>query len=177
MSFDRPETPHGDELIAHSAIAAIVCQAVFANLPQTSENRGPGAAPFAISTQFAQCFSICSACALYLKTLLDSLESGFIHIGDLRRQHSEGFGYIHKGSELLNPLRSITSRLRKDRVQDSTLQGTRLSTIGELPRNEAQVEAEQPQSANFDDRETNSRSEILHTRGWTVEYGGNIHAA
>jgi hypothetical protein len=155
-------------------VVAIICQIVFLNLASSSDDMSLALAPVAISTQLAQCLSICMTCALYLKPFLDSLESGFIHVGDLRRQHSEGFGYMPKAANLLNPLWSISGRLNKSQPknQEFQLQGKEPNTTTESRITEEHTQPEAAQSISFDERETSSRSQILHTREWVVQYEG-----
>ena len=45
--------------------------------------------PATICTQIIQCLSLSSACFLYLKPFLDSVQSGFIRSDDLRRRGSD----------------------------------------------------------------------------------------
>ena len=45
----------------------------------------------AILGQLAQALSIVTASTMYLKPFIDSLQSGFLQAGDLRRRHDPGF--------------------------------------------------------------------------------------
>ena len=162
----------------NSVVAAIICQIIFLNINRSSNDFSLAQSSITISVQLAQCLSICTTCALYLKPFLDSLESGFIHIGDLRRQNTEGFGYSPKASKLLSPLWSISGRLRKpnSQIQNITLQERTPSTVEELQNLNRPKMASGQRSADFDERnahDADGQAQIPHTREWTVEYDGS----
>ncbi|CAD6583794.1 MAG: hypothetical protein ASARMPRED_001505 [Alectoria sarmentosa] len=76
-----------------SVIAAIIPQITY--LDRTSHTPDPTHStwPVIICTQIIQCLSIVTACVVYLKPFLDSIQTGFIQVDDLRRRQLPGFGY------------------------------------------------------------------------------------
>ena len=72
-----------------------MCKLVFWNRNPNPTDPSLDNWPAVICTQIIQCLSICSACFLYLKPLLDSVESGFIRSDDIRRRGSD---YIFDGA-------------------------------------------------------------------------------
>ena len=63
-----------------------MCKLVFWNDTQDAQQRGQDPWTVTICTQTIQCSSIISACFLYLKPFLDSVDSGFIRTDDIRRR-------------------------------------------------------------------------------------------
>lgn len=147
----------------------MICQLVFLNKLKLSSDPSLDIWPIALCTQLAQCLGILATCTIYLKPFLDSLESGFIQVADLRRQQTEGYGYFRKGSEFLNMLSSLTGKVSMGRSlgQSVELQGRWNASIGESPdQNETFVSsAGQAEPRDWD---ANSRSQILQTRTWAV---------
>ena len=82
--------------------------------------------PVTLSTQVVQCLSIVTSCMVYLKPFLDSLETGFIQVGDMRRQNVPGFGFSPEQD-------SKSSRETKSAFNYSSLR-TKLSKL--QPQNE-----------------------------------------
>ena len=76
-------------------IVPCVCKLVFWN--RNSDPTDPSLDNWqaVICTQIIQCLSICSTCFLYLKPLMDSVQSGFIRSDDIRRRGSD---YISGGA-------------------------------------------------------------------------------
>ena len=108
----------------------------------------------AICTQTIQCLEIIAACVLYLKPLLDSLDSGFIRSGDLLRRGEAGYEHSRsrrRGATLSNQ-RTLTNDL------NNRLRG----------RSPGLLEGVGP---DWDQGSLHSRSPIIirETRTWTVE--------
>ena len=120
--------------------------------------------PVAICNQIAQCLSILTACTFYLKPFIDSLESGFIRAGDLRRQHVAGFGYSPEnaisGSDSNKSPFSSSSRKTKQSKQHQSgeveLRGIRNHHTDGLGHSTL-IHSETP------DWDANSQSHILRT--------------
>ena len=76
-----------------SVIAAIIPQIIF--LDRTSHTLDPihSTWPVTICTQIIQCLGIVTACVVYLRPFLDSIQTGFIQVDDMRRRQLSGFGY------------------------------------------------------------------------------------
>ena len=70
-------------------IAVSICKLVFLNRNLTSGDSFFQSWTTTLCTQIIQCLNLFSACVLYLRPLLRSLQSGFLRVDDLRRQ---GFG-------------------------------------------------------------------------------------
>ena len=89
-----------------SVIGATTAQIVFANRAANTSDPSFALWPAVLCTQIVQACSIATACVLYLRPLLESLESGLIRSDDLRRRGLEGTdGYgtskgTRKGSSL-----------------------------------------------------------------------------
>lgn len=126
--------------------------------------------PATICTQIIQCLSILTSCMVYLKPFLDSLETGFIQVGDMRRQNVPGFGFSPEhGSNsretktALN-YNSLKTKLSKLQPQD---EGTELQHIARADLqylgNSATVGTE-PHEWN-----QHSSSHILRTTTLTVQ--------
>lgn len=154
----------------NSVIAAVICQIVFLNRIKSSSDLIFQIWPVTLCTQLVQCLSILATCLVYLRPFLDSLETGFIQVGDLKRQHVPGFGYNPEGGSQ-NPketrsgltFSSLKSKLSRSQHQDVDieLQDNAGAEVG--PGNIANAEAE------HHDWDANSRSRILRTTTWTVE--------
>ena len=67
-------------------VGASACKIAFWNSTHDYQKLGHDPWTVRICTQIIQCLSIVSACFLYLKPFLDSVESGFIRNDDLRRR-------------------------------------------------------------------------------------------
>ncbi|CAD6588773.1 MAG: hypothetical protein ASARMPRED_003720 [Alectoria sarmentosa] len=120
--------------------------------------------PATICTQIIQCLSISSACFLYLKPFLDSVESGFIRSDDLRRRGSD----YKSGSASTG--RNVFS---VDSVGRSKGDGTRMKSFSK-PHYAADIEG--GHAANRDDSESqHSRTHIIkETRTFAVETFPNL---
>ena len=121
--------------------------------------------PATICTQITQCLSISCACVLYLKPLLESVESGFIRSDDMRRRGSD---YTSVGS--------ITRRnlFSKDRMGRNKADGTRMKSLSK-PHYAADIEG--GYAANRDRSESqHSRSHIIkETRTFAVDTFPGVH--
>ena len=125
-----------------------------------------------LCTQIIQCLSILTTCLVYLKPFLDSLETGFIQVGDLKRRRVPGFGYQpEEGSRIpkerisgltFSPLKSMFSRAQP-RSEEIELQDNARVVDPKNLGNTATVDAEHR------DWDTNSRSHILRTTTLTFE--------
>ena len=158
-----------------SVITAVICQLTYLNRIKPSGDLTFEIWPVTLCEQIVQCLSILTTCIVYLKPFLDSLESGFIQVGDLRRRHVPGFGYRpQEGSKStkegksglsFSSLKSKLSRAQS-RNEDIELQGG------------ARVEFQnRSTTATVDaghlDWDAHSRSHILRTTTLTVE--GRYH--
>ena len=77
-----------------SVIGAIVGQIVFSNRAVSTNDQSFDLWPAVLCTQIVQALSITTACIMYLRPFLESLESGLIRSDDLRRSGMEGiYGY------------------------------------------------------------------------------------
>ncbi|MCJ1440368.1 MAG: hypothetical protein MMC23_000851 [Stictis urceolatum] len=112
--------------------------------------------------------------------LWNILESGFISVGDLRRQQSEGFGYSPKASKLLNTLSSISGGLYRrgvqpnelemhKRTQASSKKGHTIDDHDNMGDNilEEPAAAHTPETDHTSDAAGNR---IMQTQEWAVEY-------
>ena len=72
-------------------IAASACKLAFWHSTHDFQRLGYDPWIVTICTQTVQCFSIVSACFLYLKPFLDSVESGFIRNDDIRRRGTDDY--------------------------------------------------------------------------------------
>lgn len=152
-----------------SVIAAVICQIIYLNRTKPSGDLSFDIWPVTLCTQIVQCLSILTTCLVYLKPFLDSLETGFIQVGDLRRQHVPGFGYKPeegpKGPSGLS-FSSLKSRLSRaqPRNEDIELQDqTRADLQNRVDDAAAATDAE------HHDWDANSRSHILRTMTLTIE--------
>jgi len=127
--------------------------------------------PATICAQVAQCLSIATACTVYLKPFIDALESGFIQIGDLRRQQAEGFGYnpdhamnkSSKGSKGSKLSSTLKERMSQKQIE---LQNIERPTLRGGDNGFGNIAVARPESGNWDGE---SQSQILQTRTWTVQ--------
>ncbi|KAF6228270.1 hypothetical protein HO133_008000 [Letharia lupina] len=146
-------------------IAACVCKLVFWN--RTSDPTDPtlDTWPATICTQIIQSLSISSACFLYLKPFLDSVQSGFIRSDDLRRRGSD----YKSGST--STARNVFS---VDSVSRSKVIGTRLQS---LSKTHYAADIKGGHAANRDDSESqHSRTQIIkETRTFAVETFPDVH--
>ena len=82
-----------------------MCELVFLNRIISSPDPVFESWTTTLCTQIIQCLNIFSACVLYLRPLLRSLQSGFLRVDDLRRQ---GFGDYFTGQSTdhgqINPI-------------------------------------------------------------------------
>ena len=117
--------------------------------------------PATICTQIIQCLSISSACVLYLKPLLDSVESGFIRSDDMRRRGSD---YKSGGSTTRRNVFSM------DRVGRNKADGTRMRSL-------SNPHYEGGHATNRDRSESqHSRSQIIkETRTFAVDTFPGVH--
>ena len=77
-----------------SVIGAVVAQIIFSNRAVSTNDKSFDLWPAVLCTQIVQALSITTACILYLRPFLKSLESGLIRSDDLRRSGMEGvYGY------------------------------------------------------------------------------------
>ena len=157
-------------LTRNSVIAAVICQIVFLNRIKPSGDLTFEIWPVALCAQVIQCLSIVATCLVYLRPFLDSLGTGFIQVGDLKRQHLPGFGYNpEEGSKTPKEARSglgfssLRSKLSRSQIQNADVELQDKSRADASPGDTANVEAEQHEW------DANSRSRILRTRTWTVE--------
>ena len=90
---EHPLSSLSHMLMWNSVIAAVICQIIFLNRIKPSSDLTFQIWPVTLCVQLVQCLSILATCLVYLRPFLDSLETGFIQVGDLKRQRVPGFGY------------------------------------------------------------------------------------
>ena len=115
-----------------------------------------------ICTQVIQCLSIISACFLYLKPFLESVESGFIRSDDIRRRGTnEYYGHTTGGS---STTRSALSIRKRDRSGSQSIGLVGLPN----PHHTTTITANNP--PDLDTESLHSRSHIIkETRTFAVE--------
>ena len=140
-------------------IAACVCKLLFWNKITDPTDPTLDTWQTTICTQIIQCLSISSACFLYLKPFLDSVESGFIRSDDMRRRGSD---YKYGGDSTKRNFFSVDSMGR------SKPDGTRMKS---LSRPQFAADIEGGHATNRDDSESqHSRTQIIkETRTFAVE--------
>ena len=129
------------------------------------------------ASQFVQCTSIATTSMLYIKQLIDRLESGFLRVDDVRRR--EGGEYGSSQNKDSKGYRGFKSSRGSKAMLSDVLRTNR----SEAPESRAWAErgsassAEQGppdlrQSSDIDlpgwDQTSNSRM-IVETRSWTIE--------
>lgn len=154
-----------------SVVTAVICQVIYLNRIKPSGDLTFEIWPVTLCSQIVQCLSILATCLVYLRPFLDSLETGFIQVGDLRRRHVSGFGYRaeagsrgprdKKSGVSFSSLKSKLSRAQP-RNEDIELQDNARTNLQDLG-NTAFVDAE------HHDWDAHSRSHILRTTTLTVE--------
>lgn len=155
----------------NSVIVATICQLVYLNRIKPSDDLTFEVWRMTLCTQIVQCLSIVTTCLVYLKPFLDSLETGFIQVGDLRRQQISGFGYrpeegsrSGKDSKLGLSFTSLQSKLSRAQPRDEEV---------ELQNSAGSVLPDSNNAANLDvephEWDAHSRSRILRTTTLTVE--------
>ena len=154
-----------------SVVTAVICQIIYLNRIKATSDLTFEIWPVTLCTQIVQCFSILTTCLVYLRPFLDSLETGFIQVGDLRRRHVSGFGYDPeerpkgpKESKSYMSFGSLRSKLSRTqpRNEDIELQDNARFDPQDLS-NTATVD---PEHSEWD---AHSRSRILRTTTLTVE--------
>ena len=151
---------------SYSVIAASACKLVF-----WGDARGlqkPARDPWTVilCTQIVQCLSITSACFLYLKPFLESVESGFMRADDIRRRGTDDYyGHTTGGSSTTRSAFSIRKHIN-----------TGSQSIGLVamsnPHNTTTVTANEPR--DMDAESQHSRAQIIkETRTFAVEDSTN----
>ena len=149
-------------------MAAVLCQLVYLNRIQGSNDLTFDIWRETVCIQVVQSLSIIASCVFYMKPFLDSLETGFVQVGDLRRKQLSGFGYSpenrSKNSWRIFSLGGLKMSLPRSRPgsEDTELQegvtdgGQRLGNFA--------IAASGPR-----DLDTHSESHILQTTTLTVD--------
>ena len=159
-------------MICFSVIAAVTAQLVYLNQIRPLGDPSFDLWPIVVCAQVAQCLSIVTACTIYLKPFIDSLESGFINLGDLRRQnvlqieYGQARGHDNsRGTKSPFSLRSLKTKISKP---------SNASEHIELDsRDPGPIEAGQnPENQDWD---ATSRSRILRTTTVAVERAPREH--
>lgn len=88
-------------------MAAVVCELVYLNRIENSNDLTFDIWRVTVCIQVIQCLSIIASCLFYMKPFVDSLETGFVQLGDLRRRQVSGFGYSPENRSR-NPWRKIS---------------------------------------------------------------------
>lgn len=149
-----------------TVIAASICKLVFWNNAKDLQKLGHSPWAVLLCTQVVQCFSIISACFLYLKPFLDSVESGFIRSDDIRRRGTDDFyGHTTGDSSTTRSAFSIRKHARNG-SQSVGLVGV------PCPQHTTTVTVNDP--PNLDAESQTSRSHIIkETRTFAVEGSTN----
>lgn len=145
-----------------TVIVASACKLSFWNNAQRLQKPGHDPWTVILCTQIVQCLSIVSACFLYLKPFLDSVESGFIRSDDIRRRGTnEYFGHNTGDS---STTRSAFSTRKHNRTGSQSIGLVGVS----IPHNTTTVVAND--SSDMDAESQHSRSQIIkETRTFAVE--------
>ncbi|MCJ1400899.1 hypothetical protein MMC11_004110 [Xylographa trunciseda] len=140
-------------------MAVSICKLVYWNRLSTSADSTLDLWPVAICTELIQCLEILAACCLYLKPFLESLESGFIRGGDLRRRGEDSLSVSgHRTASI-----PLSYRRTRSSVVDRNLTRSRNTTTAERF------------DPDDDTESLNSRSQIIwETRTWAVETSTDV---
>ena len=151
-------------LSALRVIAASACKLVFWNRPQrTQESLDPWTVT--ICTQIIQGLSIITACFLYLKPFLDSVESGFIRNDDIRRRGTSDY-YGHSNGESSGNKSAFSIRKPRRTASDTV----RLHDISN-GQNATTVTAGEPVDTGDVESQGSQTHIIKQTRTFAVEDG------
>ncbi|KAF6221246.1 hypothetical protein HO133_002101 [Letharia lupina] len=155
-----------------TVIAASACKLVFWN--NTQDLQKPGHNPWTVTlcTQIIQCLSIVSACFLYLKPFLDSVESGFIRSDDIRRRGTNEY-HRHHTTTTTTTGGSSTTRSAFSTRKHARTGSQSFGLVGvPNPRHITTVTANDP--PDFDAQSQHSRTHIIkETRTFAVEGSAN----
>ena len=125
----------------YSVITASICKLVYWNRIRDSEDAVHDFWPVSC-TQVIQALSILSACILYLKPFLETLESGFFGSDDLRRRGGSAIhGYGTHELSSLGRRRNVSNGLSKEphTGSDKTTTTVRVSLDGGSQHSQAQI--------------------------------------
>lgn len=147
---------------APSAVAATICKLVFWNRNGTRQKSDLDSLNVLICTQSIQCLSLISACALYLKPFVDSLESGFMRHDDIRRRGTDQY-YGHASSDPSPPRSGISTSKRSRRGS----QAVELLTQP-VPAHVAVAIANDPHDRESESVPSDLQHSIKETRTFTV---------
>ena len=161
---EHPLSSPSRVLTWNSVTAAVICQIVFLNRIKSSSDPTFHIWPVTLCVQLVQCLSILATCLVYLQPFFDSLETGFIQVGDLKRQNVPGFGYNpEEGFKSPKETRSgltfssLKSKFSRSQNQNADIELQDSARAEVSPGNTANAEAE------HHDWDANSRSRILRT--------------
>ena len=146
-------------------IAASACKLVFWNRYQRTQS--PGLEPWTVTicTQIIQGLSIITACSLYLKPFLDSIESGFLRSDDIRRRGTSDY-YGHSTADS-SANKSGYSLRKHQRIQSDSI---RLNEISN-GRNATTITAGEPVDTGDIESQHSQTHIIKQTKTFTVEDG------
>ena len=121
-----------------------MCQLVYFNRLRPKGDPSLDLWPVIVCPEAAQSLSIVAACTIYLKPFIDSLESGFINLGDLRRQNVLGAEYglgrrgysDSRGTKISFSLGSLKTRISKPAHEAEHIElGSRNVEVGQSQEN------------------------------------------
>ena len=151
-------------------MAAVVCQLVYLNRIENSDDLTFDIWRVTVCIQVVQCLSIITSCLFYMKPFVNSLETGFVQLGDLRRRQVSGFGYspeIHSkdpwGKLSLGSLKINISRSRRGNENTQLQENVtdRRRRLGNFA-----IAVTEPRDSG-----THSQSHIVQTTTLTVDEG------
>lgn len=147
---------------SYSVIAASACKLAFWDSTHDFQRQGHDPWTVQICTQTVQCLSIVSACFLYLKPFLDSVESGFIRNDDIRRRGTdEYYGHNTGGSSTTRSAFSIRKHANT---------GSQSIGLVAMPDNQHTTTVTANDPLDQDTESQHSRSHIIkETRTFAVE--------
>ena len=141
-------------------MAATLSQLIYLHKASHSEDSTFDRWPALLCAQISQCLGIVSACIVYLRPFLGSLESGFLRVDDERRRGTSSHGYASSNGKASHgaPLSGGDSRRKLSSWNQS-------STKSESPvalADSLELQARRTGGNHFND------SQIIQTREWIV---------
>ena len=151
---------------SYSAIAASACKLVFWGEAQNLQKPARDPWTVILCTQIVQCLSLTSACFLYLKPFLESVESGFMRADDIRRRGTDDY-YMHTSGGS-STMRSAFS------IRKHTNTGSQSIGLGAMPSPHNTTTITANESADMDAESQHSRAQIIkETRTFAVKDSTN----
>ena len=151
-------------------MAAVVCELIYLNRIENSNDLTFDIWRVTVCIQVIQCLSIIASCLFYMKPFVDSLETGFVQLGDLRRRQVSGFGYSPENRSR-NPWRkfslgSLKINLSRSRSGNEDTELQENVTDGRQRLGNFAIAVTEPCNSG-----TQSQSQIVRTTTLTVDEG------